>query len=549
MQKSYSDVKSTSGWAAYRSILGYLCVFIALIGVLMLLPLIFIAFYPSEYAAWKAFAIPGLSCLVFGVVTAIALMYKAPKIRLGKHQDSVLLVAIWLFSITLGCLPFFLAQYLDGDASCQASMSISFSEAFFESMSGFAAVGLTIFQNFPDSAVSYCPHIFGIYRILTHFVGGVGLVLVVASAVSDRYGLKLFYTEGHNDRLLPNLAKTAKVTFALYSAIIALGTLGLLLCGYPWFDALGHSIAAMATGGFSTIQGGVAAYATYEQGIILEGAILPLNALGGEIVMIFIMLGGATSFLLLFNLFTFKWKKFFRDSELLFSCIFLIIFISLGTLSILYQFNNGSGEIDFWTSLRYSAFQIVSCMSTTGFTNVSDLLVLGSTAIWLSVLTMLVGGGMGSTAGAIKQWRVMVVLKELWWSIKYRLSPSKMRVHRPLVRAGVVKEASQEEFSSAALYLVLYLLVVFALTVVLSFLPGLEFEDSIFEVASALSGTGNTIFDIYGYGHSSGEPLWAYNVLLWVLSFAMFLGRLEILPVYFGAVRLTKDIFRQETVQ
>ena len=149
--------------------------------------------------------------------------------------DAVLLVAIWLSAVFIGALPFFLADKLVVGPADRAQLSMSFSEAVFESVSGFSATGYSVTReaNFLagievplDDAyyASSCAHIFLFYRALTQFFGGVGLVLIVTSAISDRYGLKLFFAEGHNDRLLPNLAKTAKVTFSIYCGIILLGS-------------------------------------------------------------------------------------------------------------------------------------------------------------------------------------------------------------------------------------------------------------------------------------------------------------------------------------
>ena len=535
--------------AGYRLIFGYISLFIAFIGGITLLPLLMIAFFPTEWMCYKAFLIPGLGCLVIGILMYLVLTKGVAKSQLGKHQDSVLLVSIWLSAVLIGALPFYLSQYFYPEIE---SIKMSFSESFFESVSGYSAAGLTVFRNLLDGKEAYglnlfCPHVYLFYRALTQFFGGVGLVLIVASAVSDRYGMKLFYTEGHNDRLLPNLAKTAKVTFSIYCLIIALGTFGLWIFGMDWFEALCHSMSGMATGGFSTRSSG---FYYFESASYSGNGIFEYNPIGAEITTCIIMLLGATSFLLIYNLLRGKWKNFLNDCEIKFASFFLLFTILCGSLMCFYQYDYVSSsfasQIDYPTSLRYASFQLISCLTTTGFGNVPNIAYLGQGVIYLSIICMLIGGGMGSTAGGIKQYRVIGVMKELWWSIKYKLTPKRQMYPHNIIRAGKTDEVTVELYNDSSLYLILYISVTFVLTLFMAFLPNVNIEECLYEVVSSLSGTGNTILDFFAY--KANNPLYCYNILLWILSSAMFLGRLEIMPVYYFVIRSTKDIFHKETI-
>jgi trk system potassium uptake protein TrkH len=534
----------------YKLIFGYLGIFIALIGVITLIPLLMIAFYWDEWRCWADFAIPGLASIVLGLGLFFGFLYKAEKQQLAKHQDSVLLVLIWLFAVAMGAFPFFLMGKVDG-----AAHTYSYSEAFFESTSGYATTGFTVFLDVLDAKAAYgidafCPHVFLFYRSFTQFIGGVGLVLIVASVISDRYGMKLYYAEGHNDKLLPNLAKSAKFILSIYTAYIVLGTLALWLFGMDWFEALNHSIAALATGGFSTRSTSI----TYFIDSAYTGnGLLPYNQVGMEITMCVLMLLGATSFVLHLSIITFKWKKFFKDCEVRFIAVFLIVVILLMSLgiSIQYENMNSAGEIgsygtSFWNALHYATFQAISCLTTTGFSNVAAIVHLGSGALFLSVICMIIGGGMGSTAGAIKQYRVIVIAKEIYWDFKYRLTPSRMMYPHLITRAGETKEVDVSEYRDCSLYALFYLSVLAVGSLALSYLPGYNFQEGIYEFASGLSGTGNTIIDFIAY--KASYALYQYDISLWILSFAMFIGRLEIVPVYFAIYRATRDIFHKETV-
>lgn len=534
--------------AGYRLIFGYLSLFVSFAGLMLLLPLIMLIFYPEEYVCYKSFLIPGAISIVVGLLLSFVLMKGEEKARLGKHQDSVLLCLIWILTVLLGSLPFYLSQFFYPEIEV---IKMSFSESVFESVSGFAAAGFTVSRNLLDAEVAYglntfSPHVYLFYRALTQFFGGIGLVLVVASAVSDRYGMKLFYAEGHNDRLLPNLAKTAKITFSIYCLIIALGTLGLWMSGMDGFEALCHSMTGMATGGFSTRSTG---FYYFESSAYIGNGVFTYNPIAAEIVTCIIMLLGATSFLLIYNLLRGKVKNFFKDCEIRFACFILIFFILSASIMCMYEFDYASssisGPIDYLTSLRYSGFQIISCLTTTGFGNVPNIAYLGPGVIYLSILAMIIGGGVGSTAGAIKQYRVVIILKELKWSIKYKLTPSRQLYPHNVTRAGKTVEVTPEVFRDASLYASLYIVVLFVLSLALVFLPNISITDSIYEVSSALSGTGNSILDFLTY--KANNTLYCYDILLWILSLAMLLGRLEIMPFYYFLVRTIKDIAHIET--
>lgn len=542
--------------AGMRLIFGYICVFIGFVGGITLLPLAMLAIFPDEWRCFLAFLIPGGAALLFGVILGPILMRGRVKGKLAKFQDSVLLVMIWLVSILIGALPFFLADKVDFFGGNNGALSMNFSESFFESMSGFSACGFTVLHGvsngavvpsqFFDADLAFSPHIFLFYRALTQFFGGVGLVLVVASAVSDRFGMQLFNTEGHNDRLLPNLAKTAKATFGIYTLIIALGTLFMWLFGMDWFEALCHSIAGMATGGFSTRING---FYNYTNPNPIFGTV---NHVGIEITIDIIMILGATSFLLIYSALTMKWKRVFRDCEIRLTAIVL----GIGILAAFYFVMTQAASPQNWTTgLRYASFQLISCLTTTGFGNAPSIVFLGESVIFLSIIMMVIGGGMGSTAGAIKQFRIVVAFKSLWWSIVHKFSPSRLTYPHNVVRAGKDVEVTEEMYRDNSLYIILYVFVVVVVSFAMLFLkkaPGSNFTttESVYLVTSSLSGTGNTIIDFLGirvlFEEAGGAGIWNYYVVLWVMSACMILGRLEIFPIYFTVRRLSRLALRRQ---
>ena len=560
----------------YRLIFGYLGAFIAMIGGITLIPLLMIIVFPNEWRCWPSFFLPGITAIFLGVLIYLLCLYHSEKGKMGRHMDALLLVLLWVMALLIGAFPFFLNGYLVPGAEVY-----TYSESVFEAASGYTATGLTIYRSFFDTIIYgsdgwtvlsneavqgimelNAPHIFFFYRSVCHFFGGVGLVLVAASAISDAHGMKLYTAEGHNDKLFPNLKKSARMILGIYSLYIVLGTLGLWLFGMDWFDALCHSTASIATGGLSTrcasfhyfLTSETADYIGLSSGCSFSNLsgfnnIMPVNTVGMEITIIILMILGATNFVLHMHLFTGKWKKFFRDCEVRLVIAISFIFVPMMLVSTLINSAfPGAGaltDVSFWDALRYSVFQFISCLTTTGFANVADINALGPAVLFLSIVAMTIGGGMGSTAGALKQYRVVILGKEVYWHLKYRNAPKRMVYPKPITRMGERRQVSHDEAKEASLYFIIYIVTLSVGVAILAALPNITFDQAIYEVASSLSGTGNSMINFYPYASNSYaayNPVAAYNFLLWICTFYMFLGRLEIIPVYYAANHVYHDV-------
>lgn len=535
-----------------RLVFGYLGIFLVFEGLVTLLPILIAIFYPEEAICYIDFLIPGLSAIVLGVVLFLALIWKREKSHFRNREDTLLLVLIWVSACLIGAMPFLsaTARGVYGDNG------FTFSEAIFETVSGYSATGYTVYPlaHFVGEEGAYCPHIFMFHRALMQFVGGVGLVLIVASAISDRYNLRLYFAEGHNDKLLPNIGKSAKLIFGIYSAIILFGSFFLWLSGMDYFEAICQAAAAVATGGFATRSSG---YTYYQSEAFTGNGIMPGNVIGIEIVTMVLMILGATNFVLHTFLFRGKIKEFCKDIEVKLFAFCLVFFILLSTVSTIYLYAPTATNITqttivdgqevviqaeqtgtgFWHSLRLNAFNIVSCMTTTGFTNFNSVKQLGEVAIFSSIIVMIIGGGMGSTAGAMKQYRVAILWKDFIHGLKYRFASNRLMAPNPIYRLGEEKEISDSEKREAHHFALLYLGTVLLGSLGLLLLPGISFEEGLFEFASALSGTGQSIIDFYEYetAANSGKYIYAcYELLLWINTVGMFIGRLEILPVFYA---------------
>lgn len=493
--------KTASG---YRLIFGYLGLFIMFIGITMLIPLFALIAYPEEAVDWYCFVAPGCSAIALGF-GLFSMILKRDKAQLGKHQDAILLVLIWLISIFVAAVPFI----IKGD--------LNFTQSIFETTSAFATIGLTVFNE-----ACFASHIFVLYRSIICFLGGIGLVLIITSAISDRYGLKLYIAEGHNDKLMPNLAKSARLILTIYIGIILLGTGLYVAAGMPVFDSLIHSISAVATGGFSSSSQGLVAFKE------------TTNWPAVQAISCILMIMGAINFLLHMFFITGRFKKFWRDCEIRTFLILALIFIPLFFLAVLSQYD--------WQNplqaLSEGSFTFISAITTTGFANTSNLLGLGEVALFLIVIVNIIGGGMGSTAGGIKQYRLAIAVKSFYWSTKERMSSSNYIYPHYVWRFGEQKEIKGNDSSEAFSYIIIYIaiLLVGGLATTFAGPTGTTYGEALFEFSNALSSTG-----------LSNGLCQANAGVQWCLIVGMFLGRLEILSIFLALYRVGRDIFRKET--
>lgn len=506
----------------YKLMFGYLGVFLIFVGVTCLLPLLLLMFYPNESNYALNFVIPGCASIFGGIILTV-LLKGTKNIKLGKFQDSVLLVLIWVCAITICGIPFL----------CRPDMN--FSQAIFETTSGFSTIGLTVFNDFD------C-HIYVFWRSLLTLIGGVGLVLVITTAISNKFTLNLYTAEGHNDKLLPNLRKSAIAIFGIYLGIIALGTLAYFFIfkiggantGDELFDALVHSISAVATGGFSSKAGG-----------LVEIEAIYGNPIAIEIVSIVLMLAGSINFLTHFFIITGKFKKAWKDCEIRLLLGLIIVFVPLFFVS---TFFGNNSELSIWESFRHGAFTFFSAITTTGFSTVSNITSLGQATIFLVVIMNIIGGGAGSTAGGVKQYRVAVAAKSFVWGTKARLAPSRVIFPHFVKRSGEDRDIKSKDSIEAFGYIILYVLLMFLGGLLITIFTKCSYGDGLFEFSNAISSTGlsnglTSQIGIMGQSHTVAE-----HASMWVLIFGMFLGRLEILPIFFALYRAGRDILGKETI-
>ena len=542
-------------------IFGYLGQFLLLIGLITLVPLIMLAFYPNEYLALFPFLFTAAIDFVLGFFLHFFFLAGKARVPFARHQDSHLLVMVWLCAIISGALPFFIAHMM-------GAMNMCFPEAFFESASAYTTTGLTTFKDFTDGRVavlesgstilqvgeSFCPHVYTFHRAFMQFIGGMGLVLLVASILGGGNGVSLYESEGHSDKLLPNIAKSAKLIFGIYSLYTVIGTISLWICGLPWFDATTTAMSALSGGGFNCRSSNIAYYRNFD-GVNTLNGVTTMNSLAVEIIMMILVMLSAISFVLHTFLLRGKFKLFFKDDENKMFFLWIIFMTACAFFGVCITFNNGKANLfeNAGEYLRDSAFYVVGSITTSGFCNTAAdsayaLGNLGRPLLMICTFCMLIGGGMGSTAGGIKMYRIVLCVKEFTYYIRTKFASPHQRFPKTTFRHGSLKDVDEGAAKEAHMYLVLFLSVFVICTAIITFLPGYGpdnygVESAALDVASAISNTGIALNDFASYG--ALHPV-AGRVAWWTLSIGMILGRLEILPLgyWFRNIRLEMKVKR-----
>ena len=460
-----------------------------MIGLLVITPLAILPFYPQDLGYAVYFLLTGLLSILAGGLVCVfgkrETYFSADRLTAQRHSNNTVLFT-WFWGIAVGAMPFFLSGQL------------RLVQSLFESVSGWTTTGLSVMD------VTQTSHIFLFYRSFMQYCGGLGFVMMMVMLVSGKRSMDLFNAEGHPDKLMPNLKQTAQTIFEMYIIFLIVGTAAYMVCGMPLFDSLCHAMCSLSTGGFSTRLGSIGEY----------------HSLSIEIVTIVLMLIGTTNFAVLLLLLRGKWRQAAKVSEVRFLFLLLLVFVPLMGLSLSRELGMG-----FWEGLRHGLFNASSALSTTGYATM-PYESWPAFPIGLMILLMLIGGGIGSTAGGLKLTRVYLILRLTGQNIKRKLLPQRCVDTPTYVKAQGKTKIDGELSSDTVAFVGCYLLLFIAGALLLTLTAGCGLEEAMFEFASALGTVGLSI----GLTGTATN-----NATLIVEMLGMILGRLEIFIVLTGA--------------
>jgi len=453
---------------------------------------------------------PVLGFCILGLLLPGGLLWFLARGQSSGHlrlKEGFIIVALGWLALSLGgALPFFFSDRYAG-----------FEDALFEAVSGFTTTGATVtvdFDLFPRGLM--------LWRATTHWVGGMGVLVLTLALLPRLTGRTSHLVRAESpgpslSKLVPHTAATAKLLYRIYGVLTGMEFLALLLCGLSPYDAAIHSLSTAGTGGFSNYAASVGSFG---------------NVAAEAVITVFMFLFGVNFALYYHFLLAGPWKKlrsFFRDEE--FRWYFGTVLTFMITLTVL---NLSYYEWDPLASFRYSAFEVASVFSTTGFATV-DFNLWPVASQMLIFLAMWLGASAGSTAGGIKFVRVVLLAKSVRRSIRRTGQPKKVLVVRLDGKA-----VDENMLTEMLIFAVTYV----ALVIVGGFLLSLEGKFAVQDNLSAALTCVSNVGPAFGALASDFASYGIFGKL--VCCFLMLAGRLELFPMLM-LFAIRPNLFRRYT--
>ncbi len=467
----------------FRLILQIQGFLLAILGLCLLVPIPFSLYYGES--DWIYFLYSAVIC---GVLGGLAFLTRERGTDIRPKEGFAVVTLGWIVLVAFSALPFWWSGAIP-----------SYTDAFFESMSGLTTTGASILTD-----IEAMSHGMLFWRNFLNWLGGMGIIVLTIAILPflGVGGMQLFKAESPGpmaDRLKPRVTETAKLLWLVYLFYTVLIIILLLFGGMSFFDSICHAFSTIATAGFSPKNTSIGHYqSTYI-----------------DFVIIFFMLVASINFSLHYKLLTGDWRVFLRSRELRF---FLGVVLIAATLVIgdrLYHTSEAVLEI-----VDTSSFQVVTIISTTGLSK-SDYELWPAVSQKVIFLIMFVGGMAGSTSGGIKVIRVLILIKFVFSEIKKLLHPNaivNIRVGDQVIDKSIL-------LNIAGFFVVFCMLTVLG-TVFMSIL-GLDAMTAFTSVITTLNNVGP------GFGMVGPSDNYAFipDAGKWMLSFFMLIGRLEFFTV------------------
>ena len=463
-------------------------IIINILGILLMISGGFMLFcFPFSIYFWEGDWVNILIAFAITFVTGFLAWHRTKnwKNRELKKRDGYLIVSFgWLIMSIFGSLPYLLTGTIP-----------SFTDAFFETISGFTTTGASILTD-----IESVPKGVLLWRSLTQWIGGMGIIVLAVAIlpILGIGGMQLFVAEAPGispEKLQPRIKETAKRLWLLYFGLTIAEILLLMLGGLSFFDAHNHGLTTMATGGFSTKNSSVAEFSPYLQYVII----------------IFMFLAG-TNFTLTYFALKGNFLKVWRNEEFR-KYVGLIFFLTLATAISIFVVTDHDME----KSFRDGLFQVVAITTTTGYvsadyTNWTPFLTV------LFFLLMFIGGMAGSTAGGVKIVRHIILFKNSLLELKRQVHPS------AVIPVRLNRKAVNEHITYNILAFIMIYMFIFGAGVVVMSLLGVDFITSMGSVATSIGNIGPGLGSVGPVDNFAALPAAAK----WFLAFLMLLGRLEL---------------------
>ena len=469
----------------FKTIMYYVAVVIMILGIFMIIPIINTIIFKDHSKYFYSFVFSSITCILSGLI----IFFKSePKniTNLSLKGSMLFVMLVWLFTAFYSALPFIYS----GD--------LSFIDAYFEAMSGITSTGFTMYQ------IKLLPYSIAMWRSLLQWFGGLGIIFLLVVIVPSSVSLKrLYFAEGKTEQMTPNIKHTAFNFIKVYIILTAIAVTAYILAGLSVFDAFCYSFTALGTGGFSVNPTNLNDFAN------------PLI----QAITIMLMIMGGTNFLVHYRIIKKDYLNIHKDFELR-AMFFLIIMATLIISLNLYL--SGFYNQNILVILRHSLFQVVSVLTSTGFSS-TDINLWTPLSYHILILLMFIGGCVCSTAGGIKIYNIGIMIKSLWWTIQQMFLPKNAVIKRKVFHDKVNREISKREIQTIHVYIFLYLLMfIISVTIVLFFCN--DFQTTYSVVAASIGNTGLAPSYI-------GPDIPTIVKIVFIIDF--WAGRIGIWPVLF----------------
>jgi trk system potassium uptake protein TrkH len=401
-----------------------------------------------------------------------------------SRHTFLLTATVWLSAALVGGLPLYL-------------WSLSFTDAFFEAISGITTTGSTVM-----SGLDSTPHGILLWRGLLQWMGGIGFIVtgIALLPIMKVGGMQLFRTESSDtgEKELGSATRFAGASFWAYAALTLLCGITYFAGGMTGFEAVVHALTTLSTGGYSTSD---ASFGHFES---------PFLQWAGTLFMVL------ASVPFVWYIRAVVLRQFESEQVRVFLKVMVVAILGLTLWRI------STADVPFFEALRYVAFNVASVVSSTGYAT-ADYTTWGAFAAAAFLVLSMVGGCTGSTAGGAKIMRWIILVRSA------RIILGRMRHPHRIFRLEYEGQKVQDGVLDGVIsYLTMFFLTIAVLAVALSF-AGLDFTTASSAAITAIANVGPGVGDIIGpAGNFSGLP----DSAKWIIGFGMYLGRLEMLTVY-----------------
>ncbi|MDC1184423.1 TrkH family potassium uptake protein [Alphaproteobacteria bacterium] len=468
----------------FRPIFNLLGLLLCIESIALLVPMFFDLINQNQ--DWKQFFF--ISCLTFLVGLVLYVGFKKENIKINLRQAFLLTIVSWFLIAFFGSLPFI-----------YTSSSLSFTNAFFEAVSGITTTGSTVIPNLEILSEGIL-----VWRSLLQWFGGIGIIVLAVAILPTLQigGMQLLHME-HDDPYEKTLPKINKFIFEIISLYVSLTILCFFfyyIFGMTAFDSLIHSMSTISTGGFSNHSLSFGYFESYSL----------------ENVSIIFMILGSLPFVIFIQFIHGQKMSIFKDDQIKLFLFLLLIIIFVTTVWLANYL-----KIDFLQSIRLATFNITSILTGTGYTS-SNYNNWGGFGLLIILMIMFIGGCAGSTTGGIKIFRFQILFRGVRLQIKKLTKP-----HAVFLMKFNNKTVTENTYLSIISFFFIYILL-FIFTAVSLSLFGLDFLTALSASASAISNVGPGIGEIIG---PNGNYASINDLAKWILAITMLVGRLEIFTI------------------